>query len=233
MKRSFQWKGWNLFEIIWLLGFSFLCILNSIFSHESLFALTVSISGIICVVLTAKGSLWSYVFGMYNTVTYAYTCYQNGLFGEVMLNVFFFIPMNIIGWIMWKKYLQGNTVTMRKLSVKGIGIVLILSVVATTAYGFYLSTLKGQNSPYLDALIVVLYIIATYLQVQRYREQWALYIVINTCSIILWLLRLFSGTATDSATMVLMWTAYLVNSIYGFILWSKGAKQKNTDAPLL
>lgn len=83
--------GWNVFELVWFVLFTSIAI-----------GFTVFITGVLCVVLAAKGNLMSYVFGMYNTVGYAYLAYINGLFEEVMLNLLFFVPMNIVGFYMWK-----------------------------------------------------------------------------------------------------------------------------------
>ena len=63
----------------------------------------------------------------------------------------------------------------------------------------------------------------------RYREQWLLFIMINIVSIIMWSYRFINGSQ-DASTMVIMWFAYLVNSIYGFITWYKGSsKQDDTS----
>lgn len=50
---------------------------------------SVFLTGVICVVLVAKGSIWNYAWGTYNVVGYAYFSYINGYFGEEMLNAGF------------------------------------------------------------------------------------------------------------------------------------------------
>lgn len=98
--------NWNLFEITWLVLFTSIAVGFTVITKDSLFGFTVFITGVLCVVLAAKGNLMSYVFGMYNTIGYAYLAYMNGLFGEVMLNLLFFVPMNVIGFYMWKNNRQ-------------------------------------------------------------------------------------------------------------------------------
>lgn len=63
-------------------------------------------------------------------------------------------------------------------------------------------------------------IIAMYLQVMRYTESWIMWIFTNLISIVLWLTAMLTQDS-NNITMLLMWSAYLVNSTYGYINWKK------------
>jgi nicotinamide mononucleotide transporter len=215
-------KNWSWFERIWLLSFSAVALALSIAWKDSLFGFSVFLSGVVCVVLAAKGSIWTYAWGIYNTIGYAWISYESGLYGETMLNALFFFPMQIIGWWMWKDRMREETVLMRTLPLSAVAAVAALCAAATWGYGWWLSTLPGQQTPYMDSLTNVLSVAAQILMALRYREQWALWTLINIVTVAMWSLRLAAGTQ-DAATMVVMWSAYLVNSVYGWISWSKGA----------
>lgn len=217
-------KGWNLYEICWLIVFILIGSYLSISWKDSIFGLSVFISGVLCVVLAAKGSIWTYIFGMYNTFGYAYVAYNNGFFGEMGLNILFFAPMNIIGLLLWKKKLESGTVIMRELSNKMRGTIFILCVAGILSTGFLLSLIKGQNTPYIDATTNTLSIIATFLMIWRYKEQWILYIVLNIFTIIMWSIR-YSNGSPEAALMVVMWSSYLINAFYGYYNWSVGVKK--------
>jgi nicotinamide mononucleotide transporter len=216
--------GWNWFEIGWLLLFTTIAVGFTVISKDSLLGFTVFITGVLCVVLAAKGNLMSYVFGMYNTVGYAYLAYTNGLFGEVMLNVLFFVPMNVIGFLMWRKNRPGGKLTMRQLDFRGLLLVGGICVVGCLLLGFGLSFIPGQNSPYIDATTTVLSIVATFLMVNRFKEQWLVYIVLNLFTVLLWAIRMMEGSS-EGLLMIVMWSAYLVNAGYGYYIWNKGAKE--------
>lgn len=217
-------KGWNLFEIVWLTIFSSIAIALTIIWGDNLFGFTAFITGVLCVVLAAKGKISNYIFGMYNTFAYAYLAYQNGLYGEMGLNLFFFVPTNIIGFIMWKKFMNQNTVKMRKMSNKSLMIVFVICIIGIIGLGFALSKIEGQLTPYIDATTNVLSVIATFLMLYRFREQWILYIILNVFTIFMWTIRTINGSP-DGLMMIVMWTAYLVNAVYGYYNWSKGAKK--------
>jgi nicotinamide mononucleotide transporter len=218
-------KNWKLYEIIWLLLFSLVAILLTIVWKDTLFGFSVFITGVLCVVLAAKGNIWTYYFGMYNTFGYAYLAYNNGLFGEVGLNILFFLPMNIIGYIMWKKSMSGNVVEMRGLQKNNKILIIIICVLGSIGLGFLLSLVHVQNTPYVDAITNVLSVVATFLMVYRFKEQWLLYIVLNIFTIIMWSLRTINGSP-EGAMMIVMWSAYLVNAIYGYYNWNKGVMQR-------
>ncbi|SDM49053.1 nicotinamide riboside transporter PnuC [Paenibacillus jilunlii] len=219
-----SWGGWNLFELAWLVLFTAIAVGFTVISKDSLFGFTVFITGVLCVVLAAKGNLMSYVFGMYNTVGYAYLAYVNGLFGEVMLNLLFFVPMNVVGFYMWRNNSNNGKLSMRQLELKGLLLVGAVCIAGCLLLGLGLSFIPGQNSPYIDAITTVLSVVATLLMVRRFKEQWLVYIVLNMFTVLLWVIRMLEGSG-EGLLMIVMWSAYLVNAVYGYYNWNKGARE--------
>ena len=54
-----------------------------------------AITGVICVVLVAKGNLYNYAFGIVNAIGYGTVAWQTGYYGDWLLNWFFFLPTQI------------------------------------------------------------------------------------------------------------------------------------------
>lgn len=226
MAKIFSIKNWKPYELIWLCSFLLIAIILTILWKDGWFGFSVFITGIFCVVLAAKGHIATYIFGMYNTIAYAYMAWQNNLYGEVGLNLLFFVPMNILGFYMWKKRMNEDQVQMRGLSIKWVCLTAVLCIVGIFLLGLGLAKIENQNTPFIDATTNILSIAATILMVLRYKEQWLLYIILNIFTIIMWTIRLVNKSP-DGAMMIVMWSAYLINSIYGYISWSKGAKAQN------
>lgn len=222
MRKS--WGGWSLYELAWLGLFSTIAIAFTVMMKDTLFGFTVFLTGVLCVVLAAKGNLMTYVFGMYNTFGYAYLSYVNGLFGEVMLNLLFFVPMNAIGFFMWRNHRHDGKLAMRQMKLRSLVLIAVICVVGSLALGFGLSFIPAQNSPYIDAITTVLSVVATLLMVRRFKEQWLLYIVLNMFTVALWVIRTLDGSP-DGVLMIVMWSAYLINAIYGYYTWNKGARE--------
>ncbi|MEG2869694.1 MAG: nicotinamide riboside transporter PnuC [Terrisporobacter sp.] len=222
-KNSFL-SDWTMFEKVWLVLSTIIMIGLSIVWKDSAIALISGVTGIIGVVLCAKGKVSTYIFATVNVALYAIICYQNALYGEVMLNAFYFIPMNIIGFFLWSKRkgddgnVEAKTLTKNQLAVLFVGL-----AIAIFAYYQLLKSLGG-NLQLVDSITTVTSVVALILQVTRYREQWLVWILVNIVSIVMWVMLL--NTPEGSVTMIVMWTAYLFNSIYGYVNWSKLSKKE-------
>ena len=217
-------KEWTWFELIWLLLFSIVNVFLYLKWDSGLIGLISAMSGMLCVVLVAKGKISNFVFGIVNTATYAYISYGYGLYGESMLNALFYLPTQFIGLWMWQRHRSVNKVRdedieIKRLSVKGWAIVIASVVVGAYAYMHVLMALDAQQVR-IDSVAVVMSVVAQILLTLRYAEQWVLWILVNLLSIVLWVVTLSQSGGSDY-TMPVMWTAFLINSIYGWINWLK------------
>lgn len=217
-------KEWTWFERIWLLLFSIVNVFLYLKWDSGLIGLISAMSGMLCVVLVAKGKISNFVFGIVNTATYAYISYGYGLYGESMLNALFYLPTQFIGLWMWQRHRSVNKVRdedieIKRLSVKGWAIVVASVVVGAYAYMHVLMALDAQQVR-IDSVAVVMSVVAQILLTLRYAEQWVLWILVNLLSIVLWVVTLSQSGGSDY-TMSVMWTAFLINSIYGWINWLK------------
>ncbi|WP_273446113.1 nicotinamide riboside transporter PnuC [Neolewinella agarilytica] len=186
------------------------------------------VSGVACVSLIAIGKRLGYLIGLVSSITYAWIAYQNGLFGEVGLNILFYLPTGVAGYFMWAKNEANGTVNMQRLASRQRLWLVLGSVLATIVLGLVLRAIPGQNSPYVDAATNVLSIIATLLMMWRFAEQWWLYVALNVLTVSLWTIRyLADGYAADR--MIFLWLIYLINSVFGLIIWARGVeKRENT-----
>jgi len=241
------WKrilaAWTPFEMAWLTIFIGTAIALSLIWGDTIFALSVFVTGVICVVLVAKANIWNYAFGTYNVAGYVVLSVKNGFFGEVMLNAGYFLPMQLIGWLAWRKNTQGAVVTAQRQTVKQMLLWMVIAGIVTVAYGFFLKAnpfqkliamipaishwqVPGQSTPFFDSCSTVLSVIAMILMVKRYAEQWIYWIVIDVVSVAMWVTRWSSGVE-GAVTMTVMWSAYLVNAVYGYIVWLRESKGGN------
>lgn len=78
----------------------------------------------------------------------------------------------------------------------------------------------------MDATSTVLSVIATILMLARYTEQWIMWVIVNVVSVVLWVMALMSG-GEGAVTLLVMWIAYLFNSIYGYVNWRKMASKNS------
>jgi nicotinamide mononucleotide transporter len=231
-ERMGIFRNWTRFEIGWLFTFTLANIYLYFAWSDSLIGLISSITGMLCVVLVAKGKISNYYFGIVQTLTYAYIAYGYGLYGEVMLNALFYFPVQFIGIYLWKQNktehgVKGEDIKVNRLTNTGWIYTMVSILILTIGYGFFLKYLGGNNV-WTDSATNVLSIAAQILMLKRFAEQWILWISVNVLSIFLWLSALLSQGGNDFS-MLVMWSAFLVNSLYGYINWRKLYVKQNQE----
>lgn len=197
----------------------------SIYQGDTVLSIVASITGVICVILCGMGKVSNYFFGTINVVLYALVAWRAKYYGDVMLNLLYYFPTNILGWIVWNKNIdkESNTVYKRRMTIKQDLILLVISILAVFGYGYVLRLLGG-NLPFVDSMSTVLSVIAQILMIKRFMEQWVIWIVVDVVSVIMWVAALFTEGA--SIAVLLMWAIYLGNAVIMFVKWLQETKQQ-------
>lgn len=218
-------KGWSKFDIIWLSICTIVILGLSVYWRDSIIDIISAITGVWYVILTGKGKRSSFIFGVLNILTYSYVAYQVKYYGEVMLNMLYYLPMNFVGWFVWKKYMDNETgeVIKRSLSKKKSIIIYGATLVGIFVYGLILDKMGGKL-PYIDSISTVISVTAQILSIWRLKEQWILWIVVNSVTIFMWGVNFSHGR--ENVSMLLMWGMYLLNAIIMYVSWNKDVKEK-------
>ena len=182
-------------------------------------------------VLGAKGKIAGLYFAIINSLLYAINCFSIPLYGEIMYNLLYSIPVSAIAIIMWKKnQSQSGEVKFRTMTLKFAIGVIALTVVGTFGYAELL-TWMGGNFALMDSLTTVVSVIASMLYLLRYSEQWLMWVIVNALSIAMWIMVLMSGDQS-AILIIIMKCVNLCNATYGYWNWKRIAKrvQSNKEA---
>ena len=216
-------KGYSVFDRVFMIAMLLLQILVFIFSPDSLLGIVAGISGVVSVVLCAKGKISFYFIGFVQTISYLFLAWQNCFYGEVIENLFYLLTM-IWGIFVWQK---NSTVDedggAHVVGLKFTPVQWVLSIIgtalATWGMGYWLTTI-GSAQAYTDAATNILAIFAQVLMVKRYREQWLWWLIIDLLCIKMWFVA-------GNWSMVAMYIAWTINCIYGWYNWSKLINEKS------
>jgi len=212
---------WLVFRNLWALTFLSTGITLSILWGDTWYGFVAFLSGIACVFAAAVGSKHTYSIGTINAAFYGYVALKAGLNGEMHLNWLFYLPLQFVGFWMWSKQTQADgTVQKRQLNRFRFALIVLLSGLVTVLYGVFLKGFRGQVIPYVDSFTTIFSIAASILMLLRFREYWNLYIAVNVVSVVMWSHRVYDGV-DDAITMLVMWVAFLVNSVYGWWVWNQ------------
>lgn len=208
--------GYTLFERVFLLSMLLLQVVVFIIQPDTPLGIISGISGVISVVLCAKGKISFYYIGFVQTISYMILAWNNKFYGEVMENVFYLVTM-VIGIFIWNKNLNdtgdGTYVKVNKMSPLQWVLSIIGTLGLTFLTGLFLNRL-GNNQAYTDAATNVFAIFAQILMIKRYKEQWIWWLLINLFCVKMWYVA-------GNYSMVAMYIAWIANTIYGWHNWSK------------
>lgn len=215
--------GWKKWEVLWMAVATAVIVGLSIYWGDNARGIIAATTGVICVILTGKGKMSCYLFGLVNTILYAWISFEAKYFGEVMLNALYYVPMQFVGWFMWKNHMNAKTkeVEKTKLNLKLEIVLLVTSIICIYGYGLLLKKMGG-NLPFIDSMSTCLSVLAMILSVKRLMEQWVLWIVVDVVTVYMWFVDYING-GTDIATL-LMWIVYLFNAIVMLVKWYKESK---------
>ncbi len=217
LKNEF-WNGYSWYEKAFLFLMVLLQMVVYCFVPDTIIGMVCGVAGVICVVLTAKGKISSYIFNFIQMITYMIICWDAALYLEFGEQVFYFIAC-VFGVILWKNNMRKNEdgseqVIAKKFKPWHWAITVVATAVSTLVLGYVGDNLLGSTLSYLDAFTVALSVIAQMLMVWRYREQWAIWIAIDVSSLIMFIL-------IGQWSMVAMYVAWTINAFYGWYNWSR------------
>ena len=132
-------SGWTAPEACWLFLACAVLAGLSVYWGDSWTGIVSATSGVACVVLTGKGKLSVYLFGLVNCVLYSIISYRATLYGETMLNALYYIPMQFVGFALWRKQFDAERAEVIKRRMRPTTWAATVGIVAlaTVVYGVF------------------------------------------------------------------------------------------------
>ena len=218
LKRDFF--GWKKWQILWIVFANVMILGVSLYLGDTVIGILASLTGVTCVILCGMGKVSNYFFGTINVLLYAIVAWNAKYYGDVMLNLFYYFPTNMIGWVAWIKHMdkEKNEVYKKRMTWKQDVMLAFISVVGVLGYSYVLKLLGG-NLPMVDSMSTVFSVIAQILMIKRFMEQWIIWIIVDIVSVIMWIAAFFNGG--ESIAVLIMWSVFLVNAVIMFVKWLK------------
>ena len=123
------------------------------------------------------------------------------------------MAIQIIGWVAWSKHMDGKTKEVKKRKLSKLELVLwsIGTTVFVFAYHYFLVFI-GSALPLYGSMATSLSVIAMLLMVIRSKWQWAVWLIVNIISIIMWITQ-------GEYLMAFLFIFYITNNAYGWYKW--------------
>lgn len=192
-----------------------------------------TLMGFSSALLSARGIIWTFFFGILDVLAVAVVSFDNAAWGNFALHILYLFPMQIVGITQWKKRGARGTeraVRARRLSWGQRAMIGLAALACFAAAFFILLRVQEATVPYggevnrtmvfFDAAVLTFNIIGQILMSLAYMEQWIIWNVVNLSNIGLWSAAMVSSPESGyTVVMLIKYIFYLVNSINGLRIW--------------
>ena len=229
MKKLF--KGWNLFEILFLIT-SFLTIsLCFIFlPNKNWLSYTSSLFGVFAVLLVSKGVVWAPIVNLIYGIFYITTSITQKYYGEAIIYGLVMTPLYIFSIISWLKNRKNENENIVKVNqIKGIEyLYLSIATIFLSIAFYFILKLLNTSELLVSTFSFTSSAFATYLMFRRCSFYAVGFIIDDIVSIVLWSLSVVN-MGVGYIPSVLCFCIFLINDVYGFIHWKIEEKNQRND----
>ncbi len=226
-------RYFTVYEIIlWASSLTLITLSAIIFKSVSPLSLIASLVGATSLIFYAKGNPLGPILMIVFSILYGIISLSFAYYGELLTYVGMSAPISLFTLIVWLRHpFQGkrSQVEVGKFARKDI-IFLVISTIAVTTVFYFL--LKWLNTPNLivSTISVATSFVAAYLQMKRVPAFAIAYALNDIVLIILWVLA--SVKDITYIPVVVCFSVFLFNDMYGFINWLRMRRvQKEISGP--
>ncbi|MBT8326210.1 MAG: nicotinamide riboside transporter PnuC [Bacteroidia bacterium] len=164
---------------------------------------------ILFILFYIKEIKWCWAFGILGSLSGALLFYNNLLYSETLLYIFYAF-MGLYGLYIWNR-IESQELQIKRIKRSSVFAIVLFGVAASLGLGFLMGKLDADKT-YYDALSTVFGIIATFLEIYKYLVAWLFWILINMYSI--WLYKI-----TELDFLAIQMLIYTGLSVYGYFQW--------------
>ena len=175
------------------------------------------ISGITGVWLAKRENVWLYPVGIVSVLLWIYLCWIGKLYGQSLINVFFF-AMNIYGWFNWLRKDKNNqpNVVISQNSIRDNYLVITVLFVLSILIYFALVPFQEADTSLLyvllESIITSLNFVAMWLMAWKRLENWILWIIGDIMCIPLFIYK-------DYPIGVIQFMVFIIIAYLGYKEW--------------
>lgn len=171
--------------------------------------------GVATVWLTTRQNIWCWPIGLVNVIIYIYVYFISKLYADFGLQIFYLF-LTIYGWYNWL-FGGNNHHKLEKVihvSLKIFLFSLLIGLSCQTTLGYILYKYTDAALPFLDSIVSIWGIIATYWLAKKYLENWIVWIVIDSISVGICIYKDLYPTSAQYFIFIML-------AIVGYFQWKK------------
>ena len=188
-----------------------------------------ALAGVLSTVLSANGRILTFLFGFIDVSIYGAMCLAGARYGNAALHLLYFLPMQLVGFLQWKKRGadRDDEVKARRLDGRQRRLFSVLFLLGLLVSYFVLEAMDRTEAAgvvkwlvLMDAFSMMCNLLGQYLLSTAYMEQWLFWIGVNIASVAMWVLTLRQDPSSAYAVIyIVKYSFYFINSLNGLRIW--------------
>lgn len=207
--------------ILWIISISIVIVSNLFSSNFDLLTLVAALVGVTSLIFAAKGNVWAQILMIVFSILYGIISYRFRYWGEMITYLGMALPMAVWSAITWLRHpsgSDGNEVEIQILHRTQLLCVGGASVVVTFVFYLILDALDTPNIVFSTISVVTSFLAAALTMLRS--SYYALgYAANDLVLIVLWTLASLENPAY--IPVVVNFTIFFFNDMYGFISWKR------------
>jgi nicotinamide mononucleotide transporter len=172
-------------------------------------------TGLLCVWLTARASIWNFPWGIVNSLILGVVFLDQRLFADAGLQIVF-IVLSALGWVQWRSQAGPTTAAFLPTSLREQGVLLAVGLSMAALLWAVLVQLRGSAPP-LDALITAFSLCAQWQLNRRQVSSWYWWIAVDIVSVPLYWSR-------GLYLIAVLYVVFLAICVHGLRNWKRAQR---------
>ncbi len=189
---------------------------NEYETYDIVLEIIAVILGIASVWYAKKDNILVFPTGMISTLIYVYLLWKWVLWGDMMINGYYFI-MSIYGWYHWTRK-KGDVIefpiSVISTNEKRISLFIFIFTVAFVVAVYHYFNKFNTWYAYVDTFVTGIFFIGMWLMAKRKIENWVFWIIGDLVSIPLYFAKGFTFTSFQ-------YIVFTIVAVYGYLEWKK------------
>jgi nicotinamide mononucleotide transporter len=179
-----------------------------------------TLTGLVYLWFSVRQSVLTWPTGILSSLLYVIVFFKARFYAGMGLQCYYFL-ISIYGWWLWSKSESadsGDKFQIRHTGKKLMFGILLSCFLLFAPIAFILKNFTDSPIPYWDSFTTSMSIVATWMLARKKIEHWLLWILIDSVSIILYIVRGLYPTS-------LLFVAYTIMAVVGYFEWKKELKK--------
>ena len=208
-------------RLLWICSLAAVLISNILPGHLDILTLAAALIGVTSLIFAAKGNVWAQILMIVFSILYGIISYRFRYWGEMVTYLGMTLPMAVWSMMTWIRHPSadnGSEVEIQRLNRKHIGGLVIFTAAVTVVFYYTLKALGTPNMVFSTISVTTSFLAASLTMLRS--SYYALgYAANDIVLIVLWILA--SLKDPSYIPVVVNFSIFFLNDMYGFISWKK------------